>query len=265
MIIGHRLPGISFITRCHNEEDNIEKAITSLSKLTLPYEIIVILHRSIDRSQEIVLGLAEIFPITVVKYTKKISRAGYETLVTPANHPNSMISYVNWCFSHARRNWIFRWDADFTATDNLIDFLNSLDPVDTNPTVYKIHCELGDHVTSEHYLTNCLQGFKKFKFWEVAEYSSENRLYRWATHNSIIKSIPRSNLKKYWDNLAWFQEEDNKDIDLCSKMFLLEFLAGDQPKGFGACCYKIEEYKSLFLKIDSLEQHLKNFDINFYT
>lgn len=265
MILSARRPGISFITRCHNEQDNIANAIISLEKLSIPYEIVVILHRSTDRSQELVFDLADKYPISIVKYSKPISRAGYETLITPADHPNSMISYINWCFGHARYNWIFRWDADFTATDNLIDFLNSLDPACSDPTVYKIRCELGDHITAEHYLSNCLARFKKYKFWEVAEYTSQEIIYKWASHNSIIKSVPRSNLKPYWNNLAWFQEPDSKDIDLSSKMFLLEFLAGEQPSGFGACCYKVEEYTNLFLKIDNLEQHLKHFDINFYS
>lgn len=263
MIISHRKPGISFITRCHNEQDNIVNAITSLEKLRVPYEIIIILHRSTDSSQELVFDLADKFPISIVKYSKQISRAGYETLITPAHHPNSLISYVNWCFSHAKHNWIFRWDADFVATDELINFLNSLDPAHNDPTVYKIRCDLGDHITAEHYLNNCLHSFKKFKFWEIAEYNCKNPKFKWPENNATIISIPRTNLKKYWDNRPWFNETNDKD--LCGKMFLLEFLAGQEPKGFGACCYKVEDYKDQFLKIDKLEHHLKHFDINFYS
>ena len=265
MIISHRKPGISFITRCHNEQDNIVNAITSLEKLRVPYEIIIILHRSTDRSQELVFDLADKFPISIVKYSKPISRAGYETLITPAHHPNSMISYVNWCFSHARYNWIFRWDADFTAGTELLEFLNNLNPSETDPTAYKIKCDLGDHITAEHYLSNCLIGYKKYKFWELAEYLPYNPKFKWAPDSCIIKTVPRNNLKKYWENLAWFNEQDNQDINLASKLFLLEFLVGKEPRGFGACCYRIEEYYNLFLKIDQLEQHLKKLGINFYS
>lgn len=265
MILSSRRPGISFITRCHNEQDNIASAITSLEKLSIPYEIVVILHRSTDRSQELVFDLADKYPISIVKYSKPISRAGYETLVTPADHPNSLISYVNWCFGHARYNWIFRWDADFTANSQLIDFVNNLDPGETDPIAYKIRCDLGDHVTAEHYLSNCLTRFKKYKFWELAEYIQHNTQFQWPPNNCIIKSVSRNNLKKYWSNSAWFNDQQQQDIDLARKLFLLEFLVGKEPRGFGACCYRMEEFYELFLKIDQLEQHLKKLNINFYS
>lgn len=264
MIQNNRRPGFSFVTRCHNEEQNIEQAITSLRAIEHDYDITVILHRSTDQSEEIVNRILDDNPITIVKYDKKISRAGYETLITPADHDNSLITYMNWCFSHVKFNWIFRWDADFVASTDLIDFINQLDPGDISPTVYKIKCDLGDYVTAEHYLSNCLLRFKKYKFWEVAEYWPVNAKLACPPNDCMIKSIPRNMLKKYWEDVAWFRQHDTEDIGLASKLFLLEFLTEKEPRGFGACCYQMEEFYDLFLKIDKLESHLSKVGIDFY-
>lgn len=264
MISESRLPGISFITRCHNEEQNIEKAITSLRSLTIPYDITVILHRCTDNSESLVSNLLVDDPIQIVKYNEPISRAGYETLITPSDHKNSLITYVNWCFNHAKRNWIFRWDADFTANKDLISFLNQLNPEEKSPFIYKIKCDLGDHITAEHYLSNCTKGFKKYKFWEVAEYSVPNATFAWPPNDCVIQSVPRNNLKKYWNNTAWFRQPGTENIDLASKLFLLEFLAGNEPRGFGACCYRVDDFYDLFVKIDQLEHNLNSAGIDFY-
>lgn len=264
MIPSNRLPGISFITRCHNEEQNIEQAITSLKGIKHDYDITVILHRSTDQSEKIVNRIFNDNPITIVKYNKKISRAGYETLITPADHDNSLITYVNWCFSHVKHNWIFKWDADFVADTDLIDFINQLDQGEMLPTIYKIKCDLGDYVTAEYYLSNCLLGFKKYKFWEVAEYWPIDAKIVWPPNDCMIKSVPRNILKKYWENTAWFRQHDTEDTCLAHKLFLLESLAGKEPRGFGACCHRMEEFYNLFLKIDQLESYLNKVGIDFY-
>ena len=55
------MEGISFIIKVRNEETTLEQCIRSLFPLTVPHEIIVILHCCTDRSKEIAETLAKLF------------------------------------------------------------------------------------------------------------------------------------------------------------------------------------------------------------
>jgi glycosyltransferase involved in cell wall biosynthesis len=90
------MEGISFIIRARNEEATLEESIRSLLEVTVPKEIIVILHLCTDSSQAIATRLAsENSCIRVYTYDVEISRAGYETLATDTNSPHSLMTYYN--------------------------------------------------------------------------------------------------------------------------------------------------------------------------
>jgi glycosyltransferase involved in cell wall biosynthesis len=215
-----RQPGISFIVRCRNEQKYIEKSITSLKKIKVPYEIVVILHNCNDDSKSIAERLkSEGYPIRTFEYTTHTSKAGIETLVTPMNHPNSLMTYYNFCFSKARYNWVMKWDADFKSTKPLIDFINNkLDLSEKAPIRYQIRCKLGLSriIHREPYLTNALAEYYKYYFWEVPAYSKKFKEIN--LDNKIsIKSISTKKIKQYWHDKPWFMDKNSADADLTKK------------------------------------------------
>lgn len=117
--------GISFIVRIRDEEDVLYDSISSLKALTIPHEIILILHLCIDSSPQIAEKLANENPnIRVIFYNHEVSKAGYETLATDADSDHSFVKYSNWCFNLKKYPWVFKWDADFLSSEGLIKFLN---------------------------------------------------------------------------------------------------------------------------------------------
>jgi len=228
MIQEELLAGISFVIRVHNEEGNLSKSLQSLAGVVVPHEIVVVLHRCTDGSRaEAEAAMAAGQPVRIVTWEHPVSRAGLETLATPVNHPRSLPCYYNMCFGHARRFlWKFKWDADFVASEALLEWLNFGLPLhSSDPVRYSIPCMLGEDgpVNQEEYLYNCLQGFGKYMFWEIPCFSIPSRVVRIA---HPIHSQPPSLLKEYWHRAPWFvgvddaleanyaivQEELGKDI-----------------------------------------------------
>ena len=78
-------PGISFILRARNEEAYLTQSLTSLLSLTIPHEIVIILHKCTDQSKDIALDAqAKGGQIRIYETDHSLSKAGYETLATPA-------------------------------------------------------------------------------------------------------------------------------------------------------------------------------------
>ena len=252
--------GISFIVRAHNEERHLERCITSLDRLTIPFEVNVLLHRCTDNSRQIVERLAATRSnVFIYEYDKEVSRAGYETLVTPALHPNSFISYAAYAFSTGHYKWKFRWDADFAASDGLIDFLNTFD-IDTDQDVcYRIPCLLGESgiMNAELYLSNCLQGVTKQLFWEVYVFAHNNTEIV-LNEECLIESITNENVKPYWLNRTpWFVN----DQELFDKYQRLVDVIGPEPAGLArASNHECDPY---FHKLYSNEQLLASYGIQF--
>ena len=230
MINLKRLPGISFIMRCHNEEERLELAIRSLKDISIPYEIVLILHCCTDRSKQIAESLKTEFPINLIEYEVPLSRPGYDTLVTPANHPNSIVTHFNYCFSHAQYNWIIKWDAEACATVEMINYINALEISKEEPEAHKLSNLMGDISNEEFYLSNCLIGFAKQIFWEVMVFSHG---VKWITPDPMPKmvSLPVTYVKKYWKNARWFLKEKTYDKSLHNKLLALIDICGFEPTG----------------------------------
>lgn len=225
------MQGVSFILRARNEEAYLRQNLESLKALLIPHEIIVVLHQCTDGSEAIAKDAQERGqPIRIFKYNQSVSRAGYETVVTPHDHPASFVTYIRFCFAKARYNWLFKWDADFAATPSLIHFLNhELVLHEPSPIAYGIGCHLGDDVVNcEYYLFNCLQAHNKHVFWEVPQLHPEadKRLRR----DLVISSIPPTVLKAYWRAPPWFETEDTEDAKaIRANMAKLIEICGPEP------------------------------------
>lgn len=219
--------GISFIMRIRNEEAYLRENLASLKGITVPHEIIVVLHMCTDSSEDIANeALASGQPVRIFKYDVPVSRAGYETLVTPHDHPNSFVTLFNFACSKRRYTWLFKWDGDFCASPELVAYLNTELPLhDTQPWRIVIPCKLGDISNEVSYLTNAYGGTGKYCFWEVMLYPRNTKMVR-IPH--AIQSIPIHVLKTYWRLPPWFIGVDS---DLENKYADLVEAFGPEPQG----------------------------------
>jgi glycosyltransferase involved in cell wall biosynthesis len=205
-----RLPGVSFILRIRNEEQYLQASLDSLTNLTIPHEIVAILHKCTDGSKRILEEAKEKGqPIRIYETEQNLSKAGYETLATPSHFSESLIEFYKKCFFYGKYLWYFKWDADFTASPELVEFLNrELIINETKPIKYSIPCQMTETIiNSEFYLFNCLITYVKHVFWEVPKFE-ENALH--LRLSARILTIPPTVLKSYWLEKPWFQNTNSE-------------------------------------------------------
>lgn len=250
--------GVSFVVRCRNEEENIEKSIRSLSKLSIPHEFVVILHKCTDRSEKIVTSLKEEgFNIRIIKDDDELSKAGFECLVTPKSNKNSPAARHSSYYKKAIYKWKFIWDADFFARKELVDFLNQMDLNNKKSIRYSIGCKLGDGViNTQQYLSNCLEGFSKHLFWEASSFKEGSIVQELGC---LIDSVKVENKKPYWREERWFKKSD-KDLEKKYKQVVK--LLGKEPIGMAAASNPDADI--CIKKAIELEGELKKIGINIY-
>jgi glycosyltransferase involved in cell wall biosynthesis len=227
------MAGISFMVRVRNEEATLYESINSLKGLTIPHEIIIILHLCTDRSAEIAEQLRqENTHVKLYSYGTKISRAGYETLATPAHSSHSLPTYYNWCLEKTRNPWLFKWDGDFIASPGLILYLNDRTWAKANARI-RINAVNSTSKNGEFYLTSGLYGYVKNLFWEVPTYPEEQEIREISDDTVVIHHKSElSELKSYWLDQPWYETEESEEARLVSeRMRRLRAEIGDAPKG----------------------------------
>lgn len=197
--------------RVRNEEDNIRQSIESLDALTVPYEIIVILNCCTDRTESIVRELMETREnISLHHYDYPLSRAGFETLVTPKDSPHSLCAFNEFARSKCTMRWIFKWDGDMEATPALLKYLDGVIRADhPGPTTVRIPAVAPDCTNAEIYMSNCFVGVNKYAFWEVFNFSTNTEIR--SPQDAII--LHRSKLdvpKSYWFDPSWWNVEPHR-------------------------------------------------------
>ena len=204
-------PGISFVVRARNEEGSLYASLESLQNFTFPHEVIVVLHRCTDRSLEI----ARSFPNTkIFEFGRRISRAGFETLITPVTSAHSIMSYYEWCFSKGTHLWTFKWDADFIATPELVEFLNAHPWDDRNPTRIQVPTLTeGRPPKSEPYLFNAGHKYSKWVFYEHNASIFEPHVIERTIPQKIVHEGPIADhaMKPYWREPPWFDQEETEE------------------------------------------------------
>lgn len=219
--------------RARDEEETIEESIRSLKGLIVPHEIVVILHLCTDNTKAIVEKLAaeEGSQIRIFEYEHDISRAGYENLATDVSSVHSLAYYYTWCKNLCRCPWVFKWDADFIASPQLIEFLNAQDWSAGPPKYYRIAARNEEHVNAELYCCRGVMNYGKYLFWEVPSYlpgeivelNHDIHIY----HKSTI-----DNLKAYWRAAPWFAEGDEPEaVTVRSRVARLIADYGPEPVG----------------------------------
>ena len=197
---------ISFLIRVHNEERTLEKSIRSLFSITIPKEIVIILHNCEDKSQEIAERLQkEESSIKIFHYEYELSRAGVETLCTNSDSIHSIVSYCNWCLKKCSNTWKFKWDADFIMTDELAHFINN-NLVNHSKKRFYLIAQNTTHSNTELYLSDSITGYSKHIFWEVPFYSesTEEKLPYHFIHDSEL-----TDMKSYWKKEPWYNEDNS--------------------------------------------------------
>lgn len=235
--------------RARNEEKTIFESITSLFSLSIPCEFIIILHCCTDRSEEIVRALRD--PrIRIYVYDQSISRAGYENLATDMKSSHSMVHYDNWCFSKATMPWVFKWDADFVATPELLSFLQSKQ-WEYSPGRFCINAKNSTSKNGEFYLACGQKGFTKYLFWEVALYTSSD-----TTSHSVhvdpsicIRHCSElSEMKSYWSEEPWYNTEISEEATLVKER-IQKLVADFGPEPPGMARASNPECDSVLTKI----------------
>ena len=234
------MEGISFIVRIKDEEETLEKSISSLFSIKVPHEILLILHLCKDDSKEIAEKLASENPnIRILEYNYPVSRAGYETLCTDKGSVHSFVSYTAWCFNQAKYDWKFKWDADFIASPELVQYINwcSWGPPSQSHELF-LEAVSDDSRNCERYLVAGNFEFQKHYFWEqIAISQPSKKLWPGVT---IIHNSKLSNKKKYWDHTPWFldynylqqhTEHLREALTVAKRYFKVIEICGPEPSG----------------------------------
>ena len=223
------MDGISFVVRVRNEEQTLEQSLRSLKGLTIPHEIIVILHMCTDRSKEISEKLKGELPIIlIIEYNIPLSRAGYENMATDSTSDHSLVSYYNWSFSRASYLWKFKWDADFIASPEMREYLNTRTWGICPSTKIFFTAKSPDAENTEGYLFSGNFVYKKYYFWEFLEGGYEER----RTGITIEHASKLSDLKSYWNDEPWFFNWNSTEArTILQRYKTLCTICGDELKG----------------------------------
>jgi hypothetical protein len=224
--------GLSFIIRIHNEEATLERSVRSLAGITVPHEIVLILHRCTDRSAEIAASLAvENSHVRILTYNLAVSRAGYETLATDVDSPHSFIRYSNWCIQQATYTWVFKWDADFMTSAPLVAFINSIIWEEKNMHI-SVVAKNATTKNRENYLCGGPRVFTKHVFWENNQYSPGAEFWHFEDRMFIDHVSELSYLKPYWNETPWYEMEDSEEASTVKgRMDRLTADFGPEPRG----------------------------------
>jgi glycosyltransferase involved in cell wall biosynthesis len=224
--------GVSFIVRIRNEEATLERSVRSLSGITFPHEIVLILHLCTDGSAQIADRLASENPnIRIMTYDMEISRPGYEMLSTDADSKHSLVTYYNWWIRQAKYTWVFKWDADFVASPELINFMNSLLWEQKNMNI-SIVAKNSTTKNRENYLCGGPRIYTKHVFWEDSRFSPGAEFWHFTDEMCIHHESELKDLKAYWKEPAWYLTEDSDEARLVkSRMERLTADFGPEPVG----------------------------------
>lgn len=252
-----RQPGISFVIRARNEAHALFDNFLSLREISVPHEIVVVLHRCTDESRKVAEewqnhGL----PIQIFEDHTPISRAGYETLITPVAHPNSLPAFYTRAFGHARYRWLVKWDADFKATSYFLDFVKQIDIAETRPMSYQLACALGETVVChEEYMFNTWRGFGKYFCWESVLQDPGRTSIR--VEEKCILSDEPAPIKSYWREQPWFLNANTYDETLAKRYEHVVTMVGPEPPGFARSNNPdfIEHWNKLAACMPALEKY----------
>jgi hypothetical protein len=221
MIYARQLNGISFIVKSCNEI-TLSESIDSLKNITVPHEIILIIHHCMGFNQtslDEANYLASLNDnIQVYQYNYLISRPGYETLATDIDSNHSLITFYNYGVGIAKYKWIAKWDADFIMTLEFNQWINEANIWSNDNQVILMDAK-NEQISETHtYFSSSLAYYAKHTFFEIPM-----QIIVPATHvvhnlvNSTYYIYHKSNfneLKPYWFQKPWYLTENSTEADI---------------------------------------------------
>jgi len=148
------------------------------------------------------------------------------------NSIHSFIYYNNWTLNKTKYLWKFKWDADFIASDKLIEYLNIFNYENDIPTVIIMNSKNSDSDNKESYLTNCPFYYTKYIFWETFMYTSTYNIIELSNDIYIEHASLLCDLKSYWKNTPWFfLSNDEEAINVRNRYIKLVNDFGPEPIG----------------------------------
>jgi hypothetical protein len=118
------------------------------------------------------------------------------------------MTYYNWCFAKAKYMWKCKWDADFTLTPELLNYINTND-WSQHSQIIDIGAKNSTAIEHNSYFFSCEVTFVKHIFWEVPYFQYYPDKYKkrkitdiFINHNSELSSV-----KSYWKSEPWYRKD----------------------------------------------------------
>ena len=114
---------ISAMVRVRNEEEWLYQAVSSVANLV--DELILVDNASSDRTPQLIRQIAAEHPAKTrtFPYPHLIARQGAENADLVAHDdgrsPRLLANYYNWCLDRCSNPYVFKWDGDEIATDEM--------------------------------------------------------------------------------------------------------------------------------------------------
>lgn len=236
--------GISFLVKSC-EEPTLEESIESLHGLTIPHEMILIVHHCMGFNRtalQIAERIRARFPqvVKLFEYKERISRPGYETLATDMNSNYSLIRYNNWALRHAKHKWVAKWDADFIMTAPLRAWINAQGPKglwSKSNQVIMLEAKNAQITETFPYFSSSVTHFIKNVFYEmpvqtiIQETHVQHSLV--GTELYIYHKSNYHEIKKYMLVDPWFLTDKTQEgFHVRTRVERLSFTFGYEPRGF---------------------------------
>jgi glycosyltransferase involved in cell wall biosynthesis len=110
--------GATAVLRVKNEADSMRFVLPPL--LRACDHVLLVDNNSTDGTGEAALAVAASHGMaakfTVKEYPFDVARAGAEHLAVPERSVHSLAYFYNWCFSHVRTRYSWKWDGDMVLT-----------------------------------------------------------------------------------------------------------------------------------------------------
>ena len=242
--------GISFLMRAKNEERTIGMALDSLTQLSIPYEVNIVLNNCTDKTElEVKKRQDAGQTINLYNYPFQLGKTGLENQCTPVTSVHSTVWLLNWMLLKGTCEYTFRWDADFIMTSVLAQELDKRVITDNEADIYNISALFSDSgkANREPYLwSNSLRPrYCRYSLWHLAKFGiSSPRIA--SLQGAIIHDSPLSELKDYWETEPWWESENREEtqdlVKKCKKKYqnLLKIVGDCSTRG-RASCPKSEE------------------------
>lgn len=111
-------PGLTCVFRVRNEARNLPWVLPPV--FSAVDHVLLVDNGSDDGTADVARRVADECGagdrLTVLDYPHRVSRAGGEHLATPATSVHSLTHFYNWCFSHVRTRYSWKWDGDMVLT-----------------------------------------------------------------------------------------------------------------------------------------------------